>query len=81
MPKLLACCEYYIAADPLNRFGLSNLLSIEESLPKRSTLRITAALCVALKYSKVGTYPYTPGIDSLQQAGAFYKMAQGGRPP
>lgn len=81
MPKLLACCEYYIAADPLDRFGLSSLLSMEGSLPERSTMRITAALRLVLKDSDCCRSYRDTRIDRLQKADAFYKMAQSGQQP
>ena len=69
MPKLLACCEYYIAADPSDKFGLPDLLRLGKSLPKHSALRIIAALREALKNCT------SESADAIY-AHAFYKMAQ-----
>ena len=48
MPKLLACCEYHIAADPLQRFQPVSL-RLRDALPNGSVLRIAEGLASAFE--------------------------------
>lgn len=50
MPKLLACCENYIAAESGSRF---NLLQLGPHLPVTSALRISKGLIAAYFKSKI----------------------------
>lgn len=88
VPKLLACCEYYIAVDPSNRLALPALLGLKESLPKCSAFRIIAALRMALKtptsdYSSLssGHDRQRTSVHHLQSVHAFYVMAQSCQQP
>ena len=72
MPKLLACCEYYIATE----VGLPNLLGLKGSLPGCSALRIIAALRVACSRTLKCSATHV-----AQNANAFYGMAQSGKLP
>ena len=47
MPKLLACCEHHIAADPQQRVEQKSA-RLEQLLPVSSTLRIAQGLRMAL---------------------------------
>ena len=85
MPKLLACCEYYIAVDPSGRLKLPALLGLKESLSKCSALRIIAALRMALKTRTSEYSSFSSGhrisMDHLQRVHAFYVMAQSCQQP
>ena len=61
MPKLLACCEYYIATAPIGRFQ-AELSSLKHPLPISSALRIAAGLRVAFRkvMGEESTIPYIP---------------------
>ena len=48
MPKLLACCDHHIAADPQQSFQPISL-RLKHLLPISSALRIAEGLCVAFQ--------------------------------
>ena len=85
MPKLLACCEHHIAADPQQRFQQDSS-GLEQLLPVSSALRIAQGLRMALHRIAADNAP----ADQNQSKGSagvslrkcvpgpkeFYQMAQ-----
>lgn len=50
MPKLLTCCEYHIAADPLHRFHpVASRLGLRHVLPLSSFYRIAEGLSIGFE--------------------------------